>query len=718
MNYQPTSTRYGDGPADRAPPPPPAEARAERAIGTPAAAIIAVITTIIGLVVLAWVVLFVTKGRFLKHPFERIASKTSGRDVRVAGDFQFYFNIIDAKFYAEGLTVSNPAWAAPRNFFEAQRIDTRIDTLSYIFGGRRFRWLDLAGAKIDAEWDRDHRSNTWTFATSGKPLDLPNIVRATVDSTAIRYRDPKMALAADIDVHAIKSQGTRLMNAIRFDGTGTARGTPFTLSGALLSPNQTIAGGRNRLQLAIRGARTMADITGTLPGATQLEGADLHVDVRGRNIADLFSVAGIAVPETRAYRLRSALTKRGSEWRFTGLHGSFGDSDLAGKLIVTQRQPRMLVSATLATRVLDIVDVAPFIGYNPDAVAAKGGAATVRQVNGAPRLLPDAPLRTEALKNFDADVRYTVRSVRAKSFPVSNIALTLGLDDRVLKLSPLTFDVARGHVDSDITINARRDPVFTDYDIRLSPTPMGKLLAGFGVEESGTTGTLKARIKMTGTGDSVAKSLATSNGRIAVIMPQGSFWTRNVQLSELDLGTYFYKLLQGQLKEPVQINCGLIGFTVRNGIAAADPILIDTTKNVMVGRGGFSFRNEAVDLAFRADGKKFSLFSAQSPVGIGGYFAKPNIDVLSSDLFLRGGASVALGVVASPLASILAFVDIGDAKSASCGPVLAGATAVAQRTTKGKPRDDVGRGTTAKSENGNRTKDQRKEQRKKFLGIF
>src|SRR3546814_13483472 len=82
-------------------------------------------------------------------------------------------------------------------------------------------------------------------------------------------------------------------------------------------------------------------------------------------------------------------------------------------------------------------------------------------------------------------------------------------------------------------------------------------------------------------------------------------------------------MFQKKLKDPVEIKCGLIAFTVRDGVAAADPIIIDTRKNVMLGRGGFSFRNESLDLAFRADGKKFSLFSGQSPVGIGGTFARP-----------------------------------------------------------------------------------------------
>lgn len=690
-------------------------------MGTPAATAIAILATLIGLVVLAWAVLFITKGRFLKGTFERIASAQAERPVRVAGDFQFYFNPINLKFYAEGLTVGNPAWAGPGNFLEAGRIDTNVATTTFIIGKRRVNWLDVTNGHVDLRWDAERRRNTWTFGDpnkKGEPLDLPTIRQAALVNSSLRYEDPQMALLANVRFRTVRAEGTRIADAIRFDGDGRARGFPFTMNGAILAPNETVAGGANRLELHVEGARTVADVRGTLPGAFELDGSRLNLDVRGRDIADLFSVMNVAIPETRRYRLTSAMTKAGPEWRFTGLKGRFGDSDLAGKLTVTQREPRLLLDAVLATRVLDIKDAAPFIGYNPDAIAARGGAATVTQVNGTPRLLPDAPLRVEALKAFDARLKWTVRRVRAKSLPVSNINLGLTLDNSLLSLSPLSADLSRGHVDSDIVINARRQPVFTDYDIRLAPTPMGTLLAGFGVEESGTSGTVKARIKMTGSGNTVHDSLSTANGRIAVILPRGTFWARNIQLSEFDVGTFVQKMFEGQLKEPVQINCGLIGFTVKNGVAAADPILIDTQKNVMIGRGGFSFRNESVDLAFRADSKKISVFSGQSPVGIGGYFAAPGIEIISPELIARAGAGLGLAVVASPVAAVLAFVDPGDAKSAACGPVLAGATAKGQRTTEGEPRDDVGRGTTAKAEDGKSNAGDRKEQRKKFLGIF
>ena len=175
-------------------------------------------------------------------------------------------------------------------------------------------------------------------------------------------------------------------------------------------------------------------------------------------------------------------------------------------------------------------------------------------------------------------------------------------------------------------------------------------------------------------------------------------------------------MFEGRLKEPVGINCGLIAFTVKDGVAAADPILIDTRKNVILGRGGFSFRTETVDLAIRADAKKFSLFSAQSPVGIGGYFSRPSLDVLSPQLVSRAGVGLGLAIAATPLAAVLAFVDVGDAKAAACGPVLSAAPAAAQRTTGGAKRDDVGQGTAGKGEKPRAPGTGDKKH--KFLGIF
>jgi hypothetical protein len=674
---------------------------------------------VVGAIFAVWLVLFVTKGRFLKHPFERIVGGALHRQVKVAGDFQLYFAPFEIKFVAEGLTIANPAWATRPTFFHADRLDTRIAPLSLIFGKRRIRDLVLANGAVDMEWDKAHRHNSWTFGDpgkKGKPFPMPRIDRATLAGTTLRYVDDKLRVVATIRFQTIESADAKIGSTLRFTGDGTLRGVPFKAGGALLSPDATVAGGENKLAAHLDAAHNAIDIAGTLPGLTAIENTPLSVRARGRNLDELLGIIGVAIPQTRAYALKATLVQSGDDYRFTNMTGRFGDSDVAGKFTVTAKEPRTYIWADLHTRRLDIVDAAPFIGYNPDLVAAGNVQAAGKA--GPQRILPDTELNIPALSQFDADLTWDVGAVRSKNVPVSDIALTLSLHDRLLKLSPLNFTLSRGSLRSDIVIDARRAPVHTDYDIRLSPTPMGRLLGGFGVAEAGTTGTIKGRIRLAGDGDTLHQSLSTSRGRIALIMPAGTFWTRNVQLAEIDIGTFVQKMFQKKLKEPVQINCGLIGFTVRGGVAAADPILIDTKQNVILGRGGFSFKTEALDLSFRADAKKVSLFSGQSPVGLGGHFASPSINVVSPQLLARAGAAVGLGLVATPLAAVLAFVDVGDAKGAACGPVLAGATASHQLTTKGKPRDDVGHGTTAKEEDGKKSSGERHQQRKKFLGIF
>ncbi len=679
-----------------------------------------VLLTILGLIVAIWLVLYITKGRFLKHPFERFVGGQTHRPVTVAGDFQLYFAPFRIKFVAEKMTIANPAWATRPYLFQAERIDTRIAPLSLIWGKRRLYWLDLVNGAVDLEWNADHSANTWTFSNEkgGKPLEFPRIDVATVRGTTVRYRDPRMQLLADLKVDDIRSSDARIGKAVGVDGDGTIRGTPFRVTAQLLSPDATVNRGKNELRLRAWAAHNVVDVSGTLPSIAGIEGVPLQTRARGRNLSELLGIIGVVIPNTRSYRLKAQLVQQGQEYRFTRMSGIVGESDVAGKLTILNGE-RIHLDSTLATRTLDIVDAAPFIGYNPDIVEAKGAIAAAAATGAAPqRIMPDAELPIETMRRFDADLKWTIRAIRSRNLPISNVDLTLDLERGRLALSPMNFAMARGNVASDVVFDTRQRPTAVSYDIRVAPTPLGRLLAGYGIAEAGTTGTVKGRIRLEGRGDSIHDSLSTASGRIAFIVPQGQLWTRNVQLAELDLGTFVQKMFEDKLKKPVELNCGLVGFTVRNGVAAADPILFDTTKNVIVGRGGFSFRTESIDLAFRADGKKFSLFSGQSPVGVGGVFAAPKLNVISGQLLERAGAGLGLAIVATPLAGVLAFVDVGDAKSAACGPILSGATAKAQRTTKGQPRDDVGRGTTAKDEDGRASAGEKKEQRKKFLGIF
>lgn len=311
----------------------------------------------------------------------------------------------------------------------------------------------------------------------------------------------------------------------------------------------------------------------------------------------------------------------------------------------------------------------------------------MKTVAGRPRLLPDAPLAIDALGAFDADIDYRARQVRTGKLPFTNLRLRLALDNRRLNLAPLAFDVASGRLIADIAINARQPPVRTDYDVRLTQIPLGKLFSGFNVEDAGTTAALRGRLKLSGVGDTVQQSLASSTGRIAMVVPSGTLWLRNIELAELDVQNFLTALIGKKLKEKRDINCGIVAFTVSGGKAVADPILIDTDKAVFRGRGGFDFGDESLAMSLEGDSKQFSLFSGQSPIGINGWFADPAINPISAELLARGGAGLALGVAATPLAALAAFIDPGDARDVNCAPILAGRRDTARgRAENAKPK--------------------------------
>lgn len=636
-----------------------------------------IIAGILIILVALYVYQYVTKGRFWQGTFERYVSKQAGRPVKVAGDFQLYLHP-DVKFRAEGLSVANPDWARADQLFTARTIDLDLSIWKLIFGEQRIMHLVIDGGRLGLEQDGRGR-NTWTFAGDTK-LEIPAIDRAEITDTSLTFVDAVRRANLGIRFGDIDAANKKIGAPLTFTGGGTAYGAPFTLKGALTTPDESIVGGRVGLQLHADAVQTSIDLAGTLPGVTRFDGADLRVTVAGRNLQTPGKLFGIILPATRPYRMSANLTKDGRDYQFTRIGGRIGSSDIAGQLRVTaaaDARDKLRINGVLASRVLDILDVGPLVGYSPAKLDAQGGKGAIRIEGGHPRILPDAPLAIEQLKNFDAHIDYTATTVRTGTVPIANLQLGFYVEDNILDLDPLTFDLAGGRWTSVIKINARVAPVVTDYDIRLAQVPIGKLLASFKVEESGTTATMGGRLQLTGKGDTVRKSLGTSTGRIALVFPRGTLWVRNIQLAKLDIQNFVTALIGKRLKKPTQIRCGVMAFTVKDGKAAADPVLFDTTRANYRATGGFDFTDESLDLSMQGDSKEFSLFSGQSPIGIGGWFAAPTINPISGKLITRAGAGVALGLAASPLAAIIAFVDVGDAKDFDCGPVLAGKTAKA-----------------------------------------
>jgi uncharacterized protein involved in outer membrane biogenesis len=92
---------------------------------------------------------------------------------------------------------------------------------------------------------------------------------------------------------------------------------------------------------------------------------------------------------------------------------------------------------------------------------------------------------------------------------------------------------------------------------------------------------------------------------------------------------------------------------------------------LVTGHGGVDLRNERLDLALQGNSKKFRLLHLQSPIKVAGTLENPKVGIDPEKTLLQAGEGTVLGALLTPIAAVLAFIDVGLAKNADCSALLA-----------------------------------------------
>jgi uncharacterized protein involved in outer membrane biogenesis len=614
---------------------------------------------------IAWTALYAGAAQPLTGTLERRASEALGRDVTIGGNFRVLVTPFSVYLTAGDVRIANPRWAMDDVLFSAQTVTARLSTFDLLIGRHGFRALDVRGGTLDLERSRHSGKVNWRVGKAGTLFDIASVQQLDADDLTIRYRD----FGADIDTRlALASTGR---GAIAFSGAGKIGERAFTLRGTSQSADDQ----PTTFDIGARTGGIELGLQGTADGPLRLARADLTASAKGGDFSELAAFAGISLPAMPGYDLKAQLGHAPNAWHFGRIEGRIGRTDLSGKLTLDQRRARPRIVAQLASRSLDMRDGMTLLGLRTDPPPIDMAYAGLPVTQ---RLLPDAALSSAALRRFDAVIDYEADRVTGVAQAPTQLSLKLALVKGVLTLSPVTIDLAGGFVSSDIMIDGRQSPALARYDIRLSPTPMGRLLAQWGVAPIGTTAMAKGRIELTGRGETLRETFANASGRIALIIPQGQLRTQRASASGLDLANLNAAIFRDAQLGAAQVNCGLIAFTVRDGLASADPILIDTAGNLLSGHGRIDLRDETIDLRLSADGKSFAFLNRPIPVRVGGTFADPLVTREPISWF-RPGSIFGLTMNLPNLGAIFSFVDPGDARDAACGPVLRGAPGSAQR---------------------------------------
>jgi AsmA protein len=627
------------------------------------------------LALLVALALFIAFGlNLLKEPITRAVSAATGRELVIDGDLRAVWSWTHPRFRVERVTFANADWAEEKFLFSADAVEAEV-RLAPLLGGRVvLPQVHLEGAELNLEQDGEGRKN-WVLDPDKEEQKREShfhVERLTLDRGHLAYADA----ARDIDLQADLDTDE---SGVVFATSGTYRGLEVSGSGhagqvlSLRDEHHPFP-----LKAEARIGRTQVAVDGSVTGLVGLKRIDTRVRLSGRSMSHLYEIIRVALPETPAYGTEGRLVREGTLVRYENFTGKVGESDLAGTLEVDTGGKRPFMKGDLRSKVLDLGDLGVVVGTRQP--RKKG-------------VLPDSPFDPARWDSVDADVRIKAGTIRRpEQLPLQDLAARIQMKDRVLTLNPLEFGIAGGKLAGPVVLDGRKDTIRADLKMRVQKLQLAQLFPTL-EHNKASIGDIGGLVELSGTGNSVARMLGSSNGKIGAYMDGGKVSRFMMELVALDLWDVAAVKLKGD--ELIDIRCAIADFAVKDGIAGTNAFVIDTQVVLIEGGGAINLKSEEIDFTLKPKPKDASVASLNSPLYARGTFSDPRFSPDAGKLAAKGLGAVLLGII-NPVLAVLPLFQEKEGKDSPCGELIALATRSKKNATASSSDRSAASGGTAK----------------------
>jgi uncharacterized protein involved in outer membrane biogenesis len=603
-----------------------------------------------------------------RGPIARQASAISGRLVRIDGDLKVHLLSWTPSASAEHLWIANPAWLAGGRLAQVDRLTVQVRLLPLLLGRVELPLVELDKPDVSLFRDASDRANWRRDARPAAPLNLPPIQHFVIRDGHVGLVDQKRHLvlsgtveSRETDVRPGHSGGGQF----QLQGAGTLNKDPFLLhivGGPLLNVRRDQP---YRFDADLLAGRTHVVAHGALPRPFDFGQVDSRLTVSGADFADLYYLTGLALPSTPSYALAGRLVRDGRRYRFTGVSGRVGGSDLDGAFLVDDTTGRPDLHANLHSHRLNYRDLGSLVGAPPRGVQRTPlQQAQAARLTAESRFLPDATLNIGRIRAMDATVKYRADTVAApNNLPLRKVALDLSLDKGVLKFDPISFIMPHGELTGRVRLDARGTVPLTEVDLKVLNIRLEDLFRHTG--DAPLEGNFEARAVLHGYGDSVHKAASTADGTLSLVAPRGKIRQAFAELLGINVANGVGLLFTNDHRE-TGLRCAVADFQAVHGVLRARTLVVDTDVVQSVGQGTINLGTEALDLTLLGKPKELRLFHLAAPVSVTGHLNSPRFGVKAGAAPLQVAGSVALGAVLGPIAAILPFIDPGLANDADC----------------------------------------------------
>ncbi|MBS0419301.1 MAG: AsmA family protein [Proteobacteria bacterium] len=586
----------------------------------------------------------------LKDPIVRYVASHSQREIRVEGALRANFFSLHPSIVADGVTIGNPSWMPPG-------VTAQIGHIELTFGlppKYPLQTVVIDEATLHLSRLKNGSSNWQALPPGSRSGTGPPLIRSLhMPKARVIYDDARRHLRFEGTITAQDLQGGGTLPPLRIDGAGQLNGRPTNFA---LNCDPLASASRDRpyrFDFMQASSETLLTGRGEVPRPFDFHSLDLRFEATGHDMKDLYFLTGLGLPNTGDYHLTGRFNRQNLHLEFTDLQARSGESDMHGTVVVEAQRDGATshTHADLKSKRLRTADL--------------GARAAGRGIAGNDHtVLPDTPFNLNGARHTIADVDFHAETLELGRTPVRDLAMKVKIDLGAIEVAPLSGVVRDGKVTGRIRIDVTRDIARADVDFKVAHLK----LAMTDGKASPVEGPLQARLSMHGKGNSLHDLAANADGKLTAVLPHGAIRSSLAELSGFDLRGL--GLMATGNEQDTGIRCALASFDLEDGTLKAQRLLVDTDPVLITGQGSISLDSEALDLKLIGRPKHPRL-RIRAPLLVRGTLRHPAFSIEAKKPIAQAGGAVALGVLLTPVAAMLAFVDPGLAKDSDCGALLA-----------------------------------------------
>jgi uncharacterized protein involved in outer membrane biogenesis len=383
-----------------------------------------------------------------------------------------------------------------------------------------------------------------------------------------------------------------------------------------------------------------SDLGAYLPGATVAQ-LDLAVPALGQ----AGRVTGDGAMSGGPWHLASGITVNRRTIAFRALKLNTPGAALAGDVALSQGD-RWALRGTVLSERLDMDWLRQVLRSVPasvgDTPAMAAPAPSTPAAPPPPRVFSNARLPWASLRAADADLEFSVDTLRFGGADYRGLSGHMSLMDGVLRLDPLAVQAPEGRIDGSLSADASQPQPTVALTLRSAAFALDPLLLAAGLP-GGSDAPVEVDVALSGAGQSLHDLVSHLDGHVGLAMVDGTVANAALAAAFGDLVPKGAGRLDAAGRSPVR--CLAIRLDAQAGQVNMAALDLDTSRLGLEGSGSVNLADETLGLRLRPT-VRVGGTGILAPVRVGGDLDHPSASLDAQGV--EGRSGIVIGGAPAP----------------------------------------------------------------------